>query len=118
MAWTVNYISGHRLMHVPADDSDYRQTGDEIWENDLAWRRADLKHEGLIEMPEHGRWRITALGEADVEAWAHRVKENLDANPDWADRFKFNPFDVFGFEFYITPTTFEWAIKIATGTLK
>src|SRR5260370_35048521 len=42
----LNFISWQRLMHVPADDSDLRSTGDEIWENDLAWKRADLKKDG------------------------------------------------------------------------
>jgi hypothetical protein len=113
----LNYISKKHLMHVPADDSDYRQTGDEIWENDLAFRRADLKSEGFIDMPDHGIWRITPLGEADVETWARRVKELTDADPNWADQYKFDPTDVIGFEFYITPETFDWANKIATNAL-
>ena len=62
----LNFISMRHLMHVPADDSDYRQTGDEIWENDLAFRRADLKSEGFIEMPDHGIWAITPFRSSSV----------------------------------------------------
>ena len=50
-ARVLNFISWNRLMHVPADDSGLRSTGDEIWENDLAWKRANLKEEGLTDMP-------------------------------------------------------------------
>lgn len=71
----LRFILHHRLMHVPADESDLRSTGEEIWENDLAWRRADLKAEAFIDMPQHGQWRLTELGEKEVEAWAQRVKE-------------------------------------------
>ena len=110
----LNFISLRHLMHVPADDSDLRSTGDEIWENDLAWRRADLKTEEFIE----GDWQITTKGEAEVESWARRVKELTDADPRWTERFKFDPTDdLCDFEFYVTPNTYEWALKIATGTL-
>jgi hypothetical protein len=114
----LNFISLRHLMHVPADDSDYRSTGDEIWENDLAWKRADLKNEGLMAMPERGLWQITDLGEQDVKAWAERVKQLSDKDPTWLDTYKFDPTDSTCFEFYVTPATFEWALKIATGTLE
>jgi hypothetical protein len=112
----LNFISLRRLMHVPADDSDYRSTGDEIWENDLAWKRADLKKDGLLDMPKYGFWQITKRGEEDVEAWAQHVKEISDKDPTFAERFKFDP-NHSDFEFYMTPETFKWAVKIATGTL-
>jgi hypothetical protein len=105
-------------MHVPADDSDLRSTGDEIWENDLAWKRANLKEEGLIDMPEWGIWHLTKLGEADVESWAQRVKDLFEKDPNYAENFSFDPTDDTCFEFYITPKAFDLAMKIATGTLK
>lgn len=108
----LNFIAFKDLMHVPADDSELRSTGDEIWQNDLAWRRADLKLEGFIE----GDWQITPKGEAEVETWAQRVKERADANPQWVANFQFDPTDDL-FEFYITPKTCEWALKVATGTI-
>ena len=105
-------------MHVPADDSDLRSTGDEIWENDLAWKRADLKKDGLLDMPEWNSWHLTKRGEEDVEAWAQRVKELHDKDPKFADNYKFDPSDELCFEFYITPKAFEFAMKIATGILR
>lgn len=74
----LNFISLRHLMHVPADDSDLRSIGDEIWENDLAWRRADLKTEEFIE----GDWQITTKGEAEVESWARRVKGGRQGSGD------------------------------------
>jgi Mrr N-terminal domain len=108
------FILHHHLMHIPADDSDLRSTGEELWENDLAWRRADLKAEGFIDMPKHGQWRLTELGEKEVEAWALRVKERYDCDPNFGTQFKFDPkhSDI---EWYVTPQAFEWVRKIANA---
>lgn len=59
-------------MHVPTEDEDARSTGDAVWENDLAWKREDLKEQGLLRMPERGIWQISEHGEREVEAWAGR----------------------------------------------
>ena len=114
----LNFISWNRLMHVPADDSDLRSTGDEIWENDLAFRRADLKDDGLLDKPDWNVWHLTKRGEENVQAWAHRIKELHDKDPNFADNYKFDPTDELSFEFYITPKAFEFAMKIVTGTLQ
>ena len=111
-------------MHIPSDDENTRSTGDTVWENDLAWKREDLKTEGLLKMPEHGIWQITEYGEREVEAWAQRVKKMTESKPNWTADFKAhsNPeveFDEdFHYEYYITEETVRCAIQIATDTLK
>lgn len=110
-------------MHVPNEDEDTRSTGDTIWENDLAWKREDLKEQGLIRMPERGVWQITEHGEHEVEAWAQRVQKMAEERPDWvADlRSHSDPEaefdDDFHYEYYITEETIRWALKIAAKTL-
>lgn len=110
-------------MHVPTDDEDTRSTGDAIWENDLAWKREDLKEQGLLRMPEHGVWQITEHGEREVETWAQRVKEMTEKRPDWVADFTVHSDpeaefeDDFYYEYYITEETVRWALKIAIKTL-
>ena len=119
----LRFIRSQRLMHVPKDDEDSRSTGDAIWQNDLAWKRADLKEQGLLTMPERGIWQITEHGERDVEAWASRVKEITNSKPDWkADlnahlAVEADSDDDFHVEYYITEDTVAWALKIDAKAL-
>ena len=116
----LRFIRSQCLMHVPAEDEDMRSTGDTVWENDLAWKREDLKEQGLIRMPEHGVWQITEHGEREVEVWAQRVKEMTEKRPDWVADFKAHSDpeaefdDDFHYECYITEEAVRWALKIAT----
>lgn len=109
-------------MHVPAEDEDNRSTGESVWENDLAWKREDLKEQGLLRMPEHGIWQITEHGERNVESWAQRVKKFTEDRPDWIADFKAHSDpeaefdDDFHSEYYITEETVRCALKIATKT--
>lgn len=119
----LRFIRSERLMNIPTNDESDRSTGEAVWENDLAWKREDLKEQGLLRMPEHGIWQITEYGEREIEAWAQRVKEMTETRPDWVADLKahLNPdaeFDLdFHCEYYITEDTIRWALKIAAKTL-
>ena len=119
----LRFIRSQHLLHVPQADEDTRSTGDPVWANDLAWKREDLKEQGLLRMPEHGVWQITEHGEGEVEAWALRVKEMTDSKPDWVSDFKAHSDpeaefdDDFHYEYYRTEDTIRWALKIASKTL-
>jgi hypothetical protein len=116
----LRFIQSNGLIHVPSSDEATRSTGDFVWENDLAWKREDLKEDGLLRMPEHGVWQITEYGEHEVELWAQRAKEMTNARPEWRTDFEAHfKSDAesdceLHWEFYITEKIVEWAIKIAT----
>lgn len=118
----LRFIQTQHLMHVPATDQDMRTTGDAVWENDLAWKREDLKELGLLRMPRHGVWEITEEGEKDVEAWAQRMKGVVEKRPDWQKDFRANAEaelnDEAHYEFYITEETVQWGLKIAANALR
>jgi len=59
----------HHLIQIRDEDRRRVATGEEAWANDIAWRREDLKEEGLLTMPEHGDWQITASGERRIIEW-------------------------------------------------
>lgn len=115
----IGFIEIHRLMHVPEGDLLLRSSGEPVWKNDLSWKREDLKENGLLQMPQHGVWQLTKLGEQEVEAWALRVKEVTEKRPDWAKEMKVQSEQEnevsgdFHFEFYITENTVREALKIA-----
>jgi len=98
-------------MHVPEWDEAFRVTNEPVGQNDLAWRREDLKLDGLITMPQVGVWQITDAGMQDVESWARCVKEETDAKSDWEVDLN----DAQDDELYITKATVEWARRIAEG---
>lgn len=117
------FILSQGLMHVPKGDNDIRSTGETVWENDLAWRREDLKEEGLLLKSEHGIWQMSEKAEREVEAWAERIKQMADSTPDWVADFKAHADpeaeydDEYHYEYYITEETIRWAIKIASNKL-
>lgn len=119
----LRFVRSEQLMHVPANEEARRSTGEAVWENDLAWKREDLKEQGLLRMPEHGIWQLTEHGEREVEAWAQRVKEMSEKQPDWAADLRAHSDpeaefdDDFHYEYYITEQTVRWALKIASKTL-
>ena len=103
-------------MHIPREDNNYREAGEEVWKHDLSWLRNTLKNEGLLKMPEHGIWQITEAGEKDVQLWAMRIKEMVECRPNWAEGFKAHSDpesefdDEFHYEFYITEEAVRWGI--------
>jgi restriction endonuclease Mrr len=114
----LRFIQSQGLMHVPVEDKDVRSSGDAIWQNDLAWKREDLKEQGLLRMPEHGIWQITEYGETEVREWAKRIKEMTNERPNWVADFKAHSDptaefdDEFHYEFYITEETVRWHLKL------
>src|SRR5205823_3132080 len=116
----LRYITSNRLMHIPASDERRRSNSEPTWMNDLAWKRADLKDDGFLNMPDNGIWQITDHGERDVEQWAQRVKEAAESKPNWREDFKAHWApdaeidDDFHNDYYITEETIQWAIKIAS----
>lgn len=116
----LRFVQSQHLMHIPSEDKDMRSTGEAIWQNDLAWKREDLKERGFLLPSEHDAWRISEHGEREVEAWAQRVKDTTEKWPDWVADFKAHsgPYaefdDDFHYEYYITEETVRWALKIAT----
>jgi hypothetical protein len=119
----LRFIRSQHLMHIPVDDELPRSTGDKVWENDLAWKREDLKESGLVRKPAHGIWQITEHGERDVEAWAARVEAFTRTKPDWKADLSAHlqagaeSDDDFHPEYYITEETVNWGLKIVARSL-
>ncbi len=57
----IRFVHAQNLIHIPSTDSATRSTGESVWENDLAWKREDLKELGLLRMPERGVWEIMSI---------------------------------------------------------
>ena len=76
----------HHLIQIRDEDRRRVATGEEAWANDIAWRREDLKEEGLLTMPEHGEWQITASGERRIIEWCAIMHHFASVTPDWGTR--------------------------------
>jgi hypothetical protein len=65
----LNFIYYKRLLSFPHHELTWRSfdNHDEIWKNDIAWRRKDLSLDGEIDSPEVGHWRLTPIGIAKIE---------------------------------------------------
>jgi len=72
----------HHLIQIRDEDRRRVATGEEAWANDIAWRREDLKEEGLLTMPEHGDWQITASGERRIIEWCAIMQHFASVTPD------------------------------------
>jgi hypothetical protein len=114
----LRFINSQHLMHVPTHEEESRSTGNAIWENDLAWKREDLKEVGLLRMPQHGVWQITEHGERSVEAWADQVRQFTKTKPDWQARLNAHlqagaELDAeFHLEYYLTEEAVRAALAI------
>jgi len=79
---------------------------DEIWANDIAWKRKELFQDGRIDSPEKGLWRITETGIRKIE----------EKKPDWLVLNDPARRDAFLKDLdYCTPELIDWMIKIANG---
>lgn len=117
----LSFIRANRLMHIPETDYAARSNRETTWENDLSWKRENLKEQGFLLMPQVGIWQLTDKGEREVEAWADRVKRKIEANPNWRAIINGHTAPAAEFdndihvEFYLTETAVGWALKIASG---
>jgi hypothetical protein len=115
----LDFIRQRDLMHIPPEDENFREAGEEVWKHDLSWMRNTLKNNGLLRNGERGVWELTDAGERDVEAWAQRMRLLSERKPNWADNFESHADpdteydDEFHCEFYITETAVRWGLKIA-----
>jgi restriction endonuclease Mrr len=58
----IHFIIQNDLILQKADDNKIVSSNETKIENDLAWARESLKENKLLDMPEHGIWRITDEG--------------------------------------------------------
>jgi hypothetical protein len=82
----LNYIRLHNLIHLRDEDRQRISASEESWENDISWRREDLKAEGFLTMPEIGIWQITPDGEHHISRWCALMRYFTLATPDWPER--------------------------------
>ncbi|CAA6677365.1 MULTISPECIES: winged helix-turn-helix domain-containing protein [unclassified Lentimonas] len=104
----LNFMIRKRFIQIPEEEMERRRDSDreEIWRNDLCWKRKDLFEDGEVDSPERGKWSLTKHGiskiETSKEQWLklsdldeqRRVLEQLD---------------------YFTPELIQWLLKIARG---
>ncbi|HWB60045.1 MAG TPA: hypothetical protein VG733_11175 [Chthoniobacteraceae bacterium] len=79
----IGFIDSKNLMLIRDEDRKKVATGEEAWENKIAFRRADLKEEGCIAMPDIGIWQITPAGEKSSIEWCVLMNEFATRNSDW-----------------------------------
>ncbi len=104
----LNFIRSRGFLRFPDAELQKRwlTDSDEIWENDIAWKRKDLFMDGEIDSPEWGHWRLTKTGAQKIEA----AKAKWQQLADETKRTRFlKECD------YFTPTFVEWLLKIARG---
>src|SRR5687768_16089821 len=65
----LNFIRLKCLLQFPNEElgKRYQSDIDEIWANDIAWKRKDLYMDGRVDSPEKGKWRLTETGIRTVE---------------------------------------------------
>jgi len=79
----ISFIDIKNLILIREEDRRTVATGEEAWENSIAWRRADLVAEGCLTMPARGEWQITAAGERRVIDWCAIMHYFTTLKPDW-----------------------------------
>jgi len=104
----LNFVRDKGFLCFPEAELQKRWVtdSDEIWENDVSWRRKDLYMAGEIDSPEPGRWRLTDVG-------IHKIEQSKAtwlklSDPEKQRRF-LATFD------YFTPALITWLLKIAQG---
>jgi restriction endonuclease Mrr len=85
----IHYITQNDLLLQKPDDNKLVSSNESKVENDLAWARESLKEKKLLDMPEHGVWRITDEGRQQLYKLAGKAaklsvesKENLKAEAE------------------------------------
>jgi restriction endonuclease Mrr len=103
----LNFIRAKRLLQFPDEELEKRHDADidEIWANDIAWKRKDLYMDGEVDSPEKGKWRLTEIGVRKID----QKKEKWADLKDPARRESF----LADLE-YCTPELVDWMIKIAS----
>ena len=71
----IGFIDTKNLITIRPEDRKIVATGEEAWENSIAFRRADLKAEGCLTMPDIGVWQITPSGERRLIEWCAVMNE-------------------------------------------
>lgn len=104
----LNFIRYRGLLQFPAEELTKRTRSDhdEIWENDIAWKRKDLFMDGEIDSPERGHWRLTQAGIDKID----RDKVKWLKLEDPAERAK----ALAGLGYW-TDGLISWMLKIAKG---
>ena len=104
----LNFIRMRHLLQFPEEELGKRHQSDidEIWANDIAWKRKDLFMDGEIDSPEKGKWRLTETGLQKIEA--KKAKWTDLEDPERREKL------LADFE-YCTPELFDWMLKIAKG---
>lgn len=104
----LNFIRMKRLLQFPEQELNRRRDTDidEIWANDICWRRKDLFMDGRVDSPERGHWRLTETGLRKIEErkplW---IKfEEPAKRQDFLEKLD-----------YCTPELIDWIIRIAKG---
>jgi hypothetical protein len=105
----LSHINRRNLMKIPDEDRRKRNKDDhdEIWKNDIAYKRKDLFDDGLIESPEHGKWKLSESGMKEIE----NKKLMWTSLGELEERRKVLAI----FEYY-TEDTLDWMLKIAQGS--
>ena len=104
----LNFVRDKRLLQFPEEELQKRRTSDhdEIWENDIAWKRKDLYLDGEIDDSEFGHWRLTNIGVKNID----RQKEKwLKLESPEEKRRVLSELD------YWTEDLLLWMLKIARG---
>ena len=104
----LNFLQMRRLLQFPDTELQRRRASDhdEIWQNDISWKRKDLFMDGEVGSPEHGHWCLTQAGIDKVE----RQKANWLKLESEAERETV----LSQFEYW-TEELINWMLKIAKG---
>lgn len=82
----LSFIDTKNLILIGPEDRKIVATGEEAWANSIAFRRADLKAEDCLTMPDIGVWQITPGGERRLIEWCTIMNEFATVNRDWENR--------------------------------
>ena len=61
----LSFIRTQNLMRIPKEELGNRGV-EEIWKNDIAWKRKNLLEDDYISSPRKGHWRLTDKADAYV----------------------------------------------------
>lgn len=104
----LNFIRKKNLLQFPEEELGMRNSSDtdEIWANDICWKKKDLDRDGLIESTERGKWQITPAGieKIDEKKRDWLKFENKKDRESFTQNFK-----------YVTGELMDWMLKIARG---
>src|SRR5258706_14988365 len=85
----IHFIIQNDLLLPKPDDNKFVSSNESKIENDLAWARQSLKENKLLDVPEHGVWKITDEGRQQLYKLAGQAtklttenKENLKAEAE------------------------------------